>query len=274
MLDNPPLLTPTPEPPPRPFESPLSDADTHTLARLLFAGVPSLSGSITASDAGKVLGVLAWMMARERERAREKLRMEEAELDHREYAPPTPSRDADGVLTPSAIIADLLTSVEMRAAFSVLMGIMQAVTQIAADGLPFGALQGFASRRGGQAIRLLWYLRAKASGNFDDKADRMRELRPHLRTWANTLPPEERSKWLEKSNIEIGPHIDGIETQGRCIWNTWGGYLAKLGYRIENYVPGPQWDLPIYEPFDGQLSYKPPAVSLLPVPVPGPLPSP
>lgn len=263
-----------PEPPPKPFESPLTDAAVNTLANLLFAGVPALSGNITASDAGRVLGALVLLMARDRERTREKGRMEEAEIGGYEYVATATPRE-DGVLPASDIVFDLMTSTEMRLAFAVLLGILQAVQSVALDGLPFGALSGFASGPGGQAFRLLWYLRAKAEGKPDpDRADRMRELTPYLRVWANTLPAHERSQWTSKTGLQIKRSLPAIEAQGQRIWHSWASYLAKLGYRIENFAPAELWDLPIYEPFDARITYKFPAATPHPVPlaamVPGP----
>ena len=261
-----------PEPPARPFESPLSDADVNTLANLLFAGVPALFGAVSASDAGRVLGVLVLLMARKRKRAREKARMEEAEIGGYEYVPPTTQRE-DGVLPASDIVFDLMTSPEMRLAFALLLRIVQGVQVAARDGFPFGALDGFAACAGGQSFRLLWYLRAKAEGKHDpDRADRMRELAPYLRVWANTLPAYERSQWISKGGLRIKRSLPAIEAQGERIWTSWAGYLARLGHRIENFAPAQHWELPIYEPFDGQASYTPPYAKPLPVPSPGPAP--
>lgn len=253
--------------PPRPFESPLSDSDVSTLAGLLLSGASALSGNITPHDARRVFGLFVWLMSRERERIREKVRMEDAEIGGYEYVPPLTLRE-NGVLSASEIVFDLLASSEVEFSFAMLCSIMRAVQPVAIDGLTFGALDRFTSSR-----RLLWYLRAKADGNPDpDRADRMRELDPTLRVWANTLPAIERSEWTARSGSQIKRALPVIEAQGKRIWSSWAGYLATLGYRIDNFAPAENWNLPIYEPFSGYASYKLSSSKPAPVPSEGPSP--
>jgi len=72
--------------------------------------------------------------------------------------------EGDGVLPASDIVFDLMTPTEMQLGFAGLLGTLQAVQTVALDGLPFGALTGYASGQGGQAFHLLWYPKAKAEG--------------------------------------------------------------------------------------------------------------
>lgn len=256
--------------PPGPFESPLSEDAVKTLANLLFFRTPGLLGSISASDAAKVFGFWVWLMARERERTREKVRMDDAEIGGYEYIPTESPRDIRGVLSASDIVYDLLLSKEMQLAFELLLALVPTVQHMGQDGYPFDPLVRNSLREKIQAVSLRWYFRAKM--NRDDnpnKAAKMREIWPSLRTWANTLPAREREVWLLKSQEGAKNSIANILIQGRRISYSWQYYLSKLGYRIENYAPTMELELPIYEPFSVQPSYKPPVVTPVLAPVSG-----
>ena len=108
-----------------------------------------------------------------------------------------------------------MTPTEMQLGFAGLLGTLQAVQTVALDGLPFGALTGYASGQGGQAFHLLWYPKAKVEGKSESYwVGRMRELTTTLRVWVNILPAHERIEWASKGGRQIKRGLPAIEAPG------------------------------------------------------------